>query len=534
MIPGPTIQMKAGEQCNVKIINDLTGTPCSYHENDFHCADTHTLHTHGLHVSPSEDNIDTHQAAGEEETYTYNIPENHLMGTHWYHAHHHGSTALHVGGGLIGALIVEPAVAYTLPPNLSKLYSAPSNNKVLVLTHHNFGGDDPMGPFGFRDYNSINDQFDPAENSVDPNPSAAVDTYLVNGQSAPEIAMVAGEVMVLRFIHAGAHRNIEVALGGNSCSMTLLARDGVFHTGSYLEIDSVVMVSGTRADVAVLCDADGTVTGSMVHTAATDGLLGNGNRHLQSTLFTLDVAPAGAGTNDTVTAVPTSEFADLPDYLTDLLDDADVIVGSEDGVETIDLGGGGNRGVNGDPFPGFGAEEYVAQFCVGNKYEMELGGGGNGASKHPYHHHINHFQIASYNNQDRNDAVVRVGEWRDVVPATSQIAFRFPAADFDGEVVLHCHMLEHEDEGLMGLYMIHPADACPDSFGPSAGVIIAIVAGAVAVVAVMAVVVVLCCCRRQSASTESKVAVVVVPTDSGDSSDHSSSADAVTSSAPST
>lgn len=62
------------------------------------------------------------------------------MGTHWYHAHHHGSTALHVGGGLIGALIVEPAVAYTLPPNLSKLYSAPSNNKVLVLTHHNFGG----------------------------------------------------------------------------------------------------------------------------------------------------------------------------------------------------------------------------------------------------------------------------------------------------------------------------------------------------------------------------------------------------------
>ena len=113
----------------------------------------------------------------------------------------------------------------------------------------------------------------------------------------------------------------------------------------------------------------------------------------QSTLFTLDVAPAGAGTNDTVTAVPTSEFADLPDYLTDLLDDADVIVGSEDGVETIDLGGGGNRGVNGDPFPGFGAEEYVAQFCVGNKYEMELGGGGNGASKHPYHHHINHFQV---------------------------------------------------------------------------------------------------------------------------------------------
>ena len=30
-------------------------------------------------------------------------------GTHWYHPHRHGSTALQVGGGLVGLLIVDDA-----------------------------------------------------------------------------------------------------------------------------------------------------------------------------------------------------------------------------------------------------------------------------------------------------------------------------------------------------------------------------------------------------------------------------------------
>ena len=42
-------------------------------------------------------------------TYIYEIPDDHSGGTFWYHAHNHGSTAIQVGGGMIGVLIVEDA-----------------------------------------------------------------------------------------------------------------------------------------------------------------------------------------------------------------------------------------------------------------------------------------------------------------------------------------------------------------------------------------------------------------------------------------
>lgn len=62
----------------------------------------------GLHVAPIDDDINTHIAPQTSLKYTYLLPDNHLMGTHWYHAHHHGSTTLQVTGGMAGILHVEP------------------------------------------------------------------------------------------------------------------------------------------------------------------------------------------------------------------------------------------------------------------------------------------------------------------------------------------------------------------------------------------------------------------------------------------
>ncbi|MEM1180400.1 MAG: multicopper oxidase domain-containing protein, partial [Acidobacteriota bacterium] len=44
----------------------------------------------------------------KEFNYLYKLPKNHAPGTHWYHGHVHGSTALQVQGGMAGALIVDP------------------------------------------------------------------------------------------------------------------------------------------------------------------------------------------------------------------------------------------------------------------------------------------------------------------------------------------------------------------------------------------------------------------------------------------
>ena len=87
--------------------------------------------THGLHVSsvaPADD-IFIEVGPGQSQTYTYSIPTNHMGGTFWYHAHHHGSTNMHAGGGALGAIIVEDPSG-SIPAEVAAL------EEMLLLLHH--------------------------------------------------------------------------------------------------------------------------------------------------------------------------------------------------------------------------------------------------------------------------------------------------------------------------------------------------------------------------------------------------------------
>ena len=73
----------------------------------------------------------TQVGAGQTNTYTYVLPDNHMGGTFWYHPHHHGSTAMHAGGGAAGMLIVEDRPG-ALPGEIEAL-----EEMVFVLLHLN-------------------------------------------------------------------------------------------------------------------------------------------------------------------------------------------------------------------------------------------------------------------------------------------------------------------------------------------------------------------------------------------------------------
>lgn len=110
-----------------------------YHEvNIPHNPDNINLHVHGLHVAPSQDDVTivvvpegtdpnevekysqpakflgqfTELSVSDRPVqngryiYSYRIPEGHLPGTHWYHSHKHGSTALQVENGMAGAIVM--------------------------------------------------------------------------------------------------------------------------------------------------------------------------------------------------------------------------------------------------------------------------------------------------------------------------------------------------------------------------------------------------------------------------------------------
>eukprot|EP00961_Rhodomonas_salina_P119448 1607172-Rhodomonas_salina.1 len=98
--------------------------------NSMHSPNSVNVHTHGLHIDPLVDNVFDTIAPGASKTYAYKVPANHQPGLFWYHDHTHGSSALRVMGGLVGAIVVKPlGTGQNIP---ASIYSA--NAHVLVLT----------------------------------------------------------------------------------------------------------------------------------------------------------------------------------------------------------------------------------------------------------------------------------------------------------------------------------------------------------------------------------------------------------------
>lgn len=66
---------------------------------------------------------------------------------------------------------------------------------------------------------------------------------------------------------------------------------------------------------------------------------------------------------------------------------------------------------------------------------------------HPVHLHVWPMQVVEGGPDDLADPV-----WLDVVnvPAFGQVTVRIPFEDFTGRTVYHCHILDHEDLGMMG------------------------------------------------------------------------------------
>ncbi len=101
LVPGPMLITEPGDTIKVTLENDLD------HSSNFH--------THGLHVSPMGhgDNVLFGLAPGETWEVEIEIPEDHFIGTDWYHPHLHGETNVDVASGLGGLLLVNPP--YDLP-----------------------------------------------------------------------------------------------------------------------------------------------------------------------------------------------------------------------------------------------------------------------------------------------------------------------------------------------------------------------------------------------------------------------------------
>ena len=503
--PGPTLRVFPGDTVVLTLVNNLQDiepedTTSDGELNSLRDANITNMHTHGLHVDPSEDNVIIGVAPGTSKTYTYEIPANHLPGTHWYHSHHHGSSSLQVQGGMVGMIVVDvpdfeespPTEVDTFATEAARTQWAGMPVSRMAITHHALCSCNPTGAgFSLRSYSTLRVATGDniplgAELVQNSDGTQTQQTLLVNGQRQPVREVRTGVWNRIELLNAVGDVYLEIELrttvslngatGENACTMMLISLDGVFLHSGARTVTHVLLVPGSRAGVAVMCSEAGEYylqSNPTERASALDvGFLQN--------LVTWSVT-ANGGDDGTTTAptLATDEIV-LPNYLQDLQGVSGVV--SEWQLSTRQggvVGGGNHLGVGTDcaatpadcPQIAFGFPEsddstrHLENFHyrhVGRLCDIEdVVINGNGATPHPMHFHVNHFQLISYSGNANTLANWgEVGDWRDTIPALNGVTrFRHALDGHGGNVMVHCHFLWHEDQGMMDRYYVAALNA---------------------------------------------------------------------------
>ncbi len=430
--PGPTIVADPGDTIDVHLINDLPALhdDCADNHNMFHGLNTTNLHTHGLRVSPTTDSSGRFDSdnvfvsvvpkdqivpcaeVGSDGFKTFRWHQNrfrfetgadHPSGTFWYHAHKHGSTFQQVAAGLSGPLIIRDR------PGVMPKYITRASEKILMIMNQGLVLADPAG----------------------------------GGTVDPTIAMRPGEVQRWRIINAQAIGNSFAYLRTNVPGLEIyqIAFDG-------LTLHRRIKVDQGNDDEPWLNPA----------------ALAPGNR----TDFIVRVPP---GANDSLISIPV--IRELREALG--------LSGAVASEIKIEIAG---KPVNSawsddDTLPGPGLEPFAEvplsrreivfspQFRIDGKaydgdvkHSIPLGAKeewtiyNNTGGVHAFHIHVNPFFVTHINGIEltEDDPLRR---WQDTVglpfndDGPGSITFRSRFETFTGKFVIHCHILRHEDLGMM-------------------------------------------------------------------------------------
>lgn len=360
------------------------------------------LHTHGLHVSPSgnSDNVFIHVHPGQTFNYAYQFPSTLKPGTYWYHPHAHPLTAPQVGGGLSGILIVDGLTQY-LPPELRHI-----TEHVIALKDFQIDGD--------------------AVKTEDLHIGAPTNRT-VNGQINPTIRIRPGETQLWRLANISANIYYNVRLRGQK--FQVVGHDG-FPADRIWAADSLLLAAGTRFDVLV----QGGPSGSAQLETLPYNTGPAGNQFPQATLATL----VSEGSPMHPAALPTT-FAPPQDLGTATIAARRTIILSENAA-------GNEFYINGKQFD---PNRIDIQSKLGTVEEWTIRNDSD--EEHSFHVHTNHFQLMSTNGQPHD-----AHDLQDVanVPAKGQIVIRMQFTNYTGKTVLHCHILNHEDGGMMAVLQI--------------------------------------------------------------------------------
>jgi FtsP/CotA-like multicopper oxidase with cupredoxin domain len=390
-IPGPLIRAKVGDRLIVHFTNHLPSPT--------------TVHWHGVRVPIEMDGVpgisQTAVANSFAFTYDFIVPD---AGLFWYHPH--VDSAAQVGFGLSGPLLVEdPAENVGVADELVLVLNDLDIDEKGSLASPNSGGSVAMA-FG-REGNTV----------------------LVNGKHNPTITARAGVPQRWRIVNTAKSRFFNIQLLNTDAVFTKIGGDGGLQEYS-TEEEMVVIAPGERADVIVVPKGK---PGAEIQVMSQLFNRGYGSVEYRDPekLFRMALA-----NQPPYTAAPLPKIGRKIEPLkqqgaTPVQLDLSI---TQNFSRVFEYRINGKVGAKGKPIPASLGETQI--WTVTNTTDWS----------HPMHLHGFFFQVL-----DEKGQPVRPLEWKDTVNVpykkTVQLLVRFD--DRPGNWMVHCHILDHAEGGLM-------------------------------------------------------------------------------------
>jgi FtsP/CotA-like multicopper oxidase with cupredoxin domain len=392
--PGPTIRRPTGQTTTVTLVNDLPTA-----------AGELTLHNHGNHSTPESDGQpDAFLAApgGGWVTYTYTGTEaggNERGATQWYHDHRMDVTGRNVWMGLAGMYIIDdPADPRTLPTGA---FDVP-----LMLTDRSFSATNQLS-------------YHPTSNN-----GLTGNRILVNGVPQPYFN-VGDRKYRLRILNASNSRSYELALSNGQSFTQIGTESGLLPAP--VRRTRISIAPAERVDV-VVDFARKLGQRIVLQNLAADGSL----RQLMQFRVTKDL---------TETSSIPSRLRPLP-----VLDATSVV------TRTFVLSRSRLTGqwlINGQTFA---PDRIDAQPRLGTTETWIIRNGSS--SSHVFHLHDVDQELVSRNGVLAKPYELMKESWNIAVGETVVLKVKF--TDNVGKFMFHCHILEHEDTGMMAQIEVVP------------------------------------------------------------------------------
>lgn len=356
-----------------------------------------TIHWHGLVVDGEQDG-GPHQGIQPGESWSPTFTVDQPAATLWFHPHLMGDTANQVYYGLAGLIYIDDENSEKL--NLPKDYGV--DDIPLIVQDRSFNSD---GSFDYR---------------TSMMGVVAGDTILINGTVSPYLNVNKGNIR-FRILNASNSQNFEFKMS-NGIDFQQIATDGGFLEAP-LTRKSIFLSPGERIEVIIDFSKTKRNTVSL--------MLGN------RSIMDINLISSNADT----TEIPDSLTTIAPLQLNDNLK-----------TRVFELQSMGISGTINDKYFDMNRIDEEVSLNESEIWIIKNIGGMMQRSGHPFHVHGTQFQVISRDGQDpplhergfKDTVFVNTGEEVSIL-----VRFTHP-----GIFMYHCHILEHEDNGMMGQFRV--------------------------------------------------------------------------------